>query len=90
MDNKTFIEEIKNYNQTDFENNTVNLHIHTTFSDGKAEAFDILKQAKEKGYKKIAICDHNTLDAHKAIKDEILIPAVEFDVWSGYVFCHLL
>ena len=90
MDNKTFIEEIKNYNQTEFENNTVNLHIHTTFSDGKAEAFDILKQAKEKGYKKIAICDHNTFEAHKIIKDEILIPAVEFDVWSGYVFCHLL
>ena len=28
--------------------------------------------------------------AHKLIQDEILIPAVEFDVWCGYVFMHLL
>lgn len=83
-------EEIKNYTKEDFENNKVNLHIHTTFSDGEADAFDIIKQAKEKGYKKIAICDHNTLDVHKQIQDNILIPAIEFDVWCGYVFMHLL
>lgn len=81
---------MENFTKEDFINNKVNLHIHTTFSDGKAEACDILKQAKEKGYKKIAICDHNTIEAHKAIQDEILIPAVEFDVWCGYVFMHLL
>lgn len=83
-------EEIKNYTKEDFENNKVNLHIHTTFSDGEADAFDIIKQAKEKGYKKIAICDHNTLDVYKQIQDNILIPAIEFDVWCGYVFMHLL
>ena len=84
------INEIKSYTQEDFENCKVNLHIHTTFSDGKADALDILCQAKEKGYKKIAICDHNTVDAHKTVKDDMLIPAVEFDVWCGYVFMHLL
>lgn len=81
---------MKNFTKEDFINNKVNLHIHTTFSDGQADAFDIIKQAKEKGYKKIAICDHNTLDVHKVIQDDILIPAVEFDVWCGYVFMHLL
>ena len=35
----------------------VNLHIHSKFSDGKAEFEDIIQQAKELGYKKIAICD---------------------------------
>lgn len=83
-------DEIKNFTKEDFENNRVNLHIHTTFSDGKADAFDIIRQAKEKGYKKIAICDHNTFEAHKQIQDGILVPAVEFDVWCGYVFLHLL
>lgn len=83
-------DEIKNFTKEDFENNRVNLHIHTTFSDGKADAFDIICQAKEKGYKKIAICDHNTFEAHKQIQDGILVPAVEFDVWCGYVFLHLL
>ena len=81
---------LKSFQKEDYENNLVNLHIHTTFSDGRANALDIVSQAHEKGYKKIAICDHNTVDAHKKITDDILIPAVEFDVWCGYVFMHLL
>lgn len=90
MNNKNFIEEINSFTQEDYENNHVNLHIHTKYSDGKAEAKDILQQAINKGYKKIAICDHNTFDAHKELQNDILIPAVEFDVWAGYVFCHIL
>lgn len=90
MNSEQFVKEINLYKKEDYENNLVNLHIHTKFSDGKADAFDILKQAKENGMKKIAICDHNTVEAHKILKDEILIPAVEFDVWCGYVFMHLL
>ncbi len=81
---------MENYTKEDYINKKVNLHIHTVYSDGEAEPAEILKQAKEKGYKKIAICDHNTIEAHKIIQDEILIPAVEFDVWCGYVFMHLL
>ena len=68
----------------------VNLHIHTDYSDGKAKFEDILFQAKSAGYKKIAISDHNTVEGHKKFKDDILIPAVEFDCWCGYVFLHLL
>ncbi len=81
---------MENYTKEDYINKKVNLHIHTKFSDGEADAVDILNQAKEKEYKKIAICDHNTIEAHKFVKDEILMPAVEFDVWCGYVFMHLL
>ena len=81
---------MENYTKEDYINKKVNLHIHTKFSDGEADAVDILNQAKEKGYKKIAICDHNTIEAHKFVKDEILMPAAEFDVWCGYVFMHLL
>ena len=68
----------------------VNLHIHSKYSDGKAEFQDIVRQAKELGYRKIAICDHNTIEGHKQFKDDVLIPAVEFDCWCGYVFLHLL
>lgn len=81
---------ILDFTREDFENNRVNLHIHTNLSDGEADTLDIVRQAKEKGYKKIAISDHNTVEAHRIIKDEILLPAVEFDVWCGYVFMHLL
>jgi hypothetical protein len=68
----------------------VNLHLHSKFSDGKAEFQDILAQAKEFGYRKIAICDHNTVEGHKKYHDKILLTGVEFDCWCGYVFMHLL
>ena len=57
---------------------------------GKAEFEDIIKQANEYGYKKIAICDHNTIEGHKKFKDDVLLTGVEFDCWYGYVFMHLL
>lgn len=86
-------EIIQSFTKEDFEEKRVNLHIHTTFSDGLAGAEDIVAQAREKGYKHIAICDHNTVDAYlktDMLQDNFVIPAVEFDVWCGYVFMHLL
>jgi len=85
--------ELSGFSAEDFENNLVNLHIHTVYSDGKADFKDIITQAKVKGYKKIAICDHNTVQGYvenDVTGEDIIIPAVEFDVWYGYVFLHLL
>lgn len=70
--------------------NKVNLHIHTSLSDGEGNAEQILTSAKAKGYKLISITDHNTVEAHKNLKDGILVTGVEFDCWFGYVFIHLL
>lgn len=84
---------MQKFTKEDFLNNKVNLHLHTKFSDGEGDAQDLVSQAVEKGYKKIAFCDHNTLEAyHKTdiLKYDIVLPAVEFDVWCGYVFMHLL
>lgn len=90
-DIKGFISSLK---REDFDNERVNLHIHTTYSDGKADFIDIVKQAHEKGYEKIAISDHNTVQGYwdnpEVLNDNIIVPAVEFDVWCGYVFMHLL
>lgn len=86
-------EIIQSFTKEDYEQKIVNLHIHTTYSDGLADAKDIVKQAHQKCYKKIAICDHNTLNAYletDILNDNIIIPAIEFDVWCGYVFMHLL
>lgn len=84
-------ELIKSFTKEDYISNRVNLHIHSTYSDGRGEFCDLIKQAKEKGYKKIAICDHNSVNGYlKHGIDDIVIPAVEFDVWCGYVFMHLL
>lgn len=85
-DIRELIKSFKPINYFDF----VNLHIHSKYSDGKADFEDIIRQAKELKYKKIAIADHNTVEGHKKFKDNVLIPAVEFDCWCGYVFLHLL
>lgn len=76
------------------EKNSVNLHIHTTYSDGKATPEEIYKAAKEKGYKHISITDHNTVNAYLEndflLNDDMVMTGVEFDCWEGTVFLHLL
>lgn len=84
-------ELIKSFTKEDYENSRVNLHIHTTYSDGRGDFCGLIKQAQSKNYKAIAISDHNTVQGY--LENEIpdfVIPAVEFDVWCGYVFLHLL
>ncbi len=81
---------MRNFTKEEFLSGKVNLHIHSAFSDGKADFKDILESAKAKGYEYISITDHNTVEGHKIYQDEILIPGVEFDCWFGYVYIHLL
>ena len=78
------------FTEEDFKSGKVNLHIHSNYSDGLADFESIVYNAKLNGYKKIAITDHNTVEGHKNIEDDILIKGVEFDCWYGYVFIHLL
>ena len=86
---KNYKELIKSFTKEDYESGKVNLHIHTTYSDGKAKFADIVAQGKF--LKGISVSDHNTIQGY--LENEIsenMIPAVEFDVWCGYVFMHLL
>lgn len=89
---KDYKELIKSFTKEDYEKD-VNLHIHSTFSDGEISAVELVEQAKEKGFRYIAISDHNTLNAYlqtDILKEEIVIPAIEFDCWHGTVFLHML
>lgn len=86
---KNYKELIRSFTEEDYKNNSVNLHIHTVYSDGKGEFSDLVKQGAR--YKCIAITDHNTIQGY--LENDIsenVIPGVEFDVWCGYVFMHLL
>lgn len=85
-------ELIQSFTKQDYENN-VNLHVHSTFSDGTVEINELVEQAKQKGLKHIAICDHNTVNGYlqsDILKEDIVIPAIEFDCWFGTVFLHML
>ena len=89
---KNYKDLIKNFTKKDYETN-VNLHVHSTFSDGRTDAEVLIEQAKAKGLKYIAISDHNTLNAYlqtEILKEDIIIPAIEFDCWFGTVFLHML
>ena len=88
MDN--LAEKLRKYTRADYANKKIDLHIHTVYSDGEGNFGQIIKNAKGKGYALIAITDHNTVEVHKNIKDDILLTGVEFDCWFGYVFLHLL
>ncbi len=84
-------ELIKYIDKEDFLNHKVNLHIHSTYSDGKAEFKDLENQALlNKKYKLFSITDHNTIQGYIDNPDTIAIPGVEFDVWYKYIFLHLL
>lgn len=89
---ENYKEIIKSFKKEDYENN-VNLHIHSTFSDGEVGVNELVEHAKVKGLKHIAISDHNTLNAYlqtDILKENIVIPAIEFDCWYGTVFLHML
>lgn len=92
MGEKNYTELIKSFTKEDYEKN-VDLHIHSNFSDGSLGVGDLIEHAKEKGLKHIAISDHNTLNAYlktDILKEDMIIPAIEFDCWIGTVFLHML
>jgi predicted metal-dependent phosphoesterase TrpH len=75
----------------------VDLHIHTTASDGKCTPSEIVRKAAEKGLKYIAICDHDSmegvfeaLEAARAYPGLQVIPGVEIntDIPNGEL--HIL
>ncbi|PWL80548.1 hypothetical protein DBY21_01365 [Candidatus Gastranaerophilales bacterium] len=86
-------ELIKNFKEEDFKLKRVNLHVHTDYSDGEGDFDELVRQAEAKNYKYIAITDHNTMNGYterNSAASPVLIPGVEFDVWCGHVFMHLL
>lgn len=75
----------------------VDLHIHSTASDGSLSPADIVRQAAERGLSAIALADHDTvggiapaIEAAKAFPKLKVIPAIELstDVPQGEV--HVL
>ena len=74
----------------------IDLHIHTTASDGSLTPSQVVCYAKEKGLKAIAITDHDTIHGNEeAIKEGIskgieVIPGVEISVDYSPGTMHML
>ncbi|MBQ8476295.1 PHP domain-containing protein [bacterium] len=81
-----------NFRDEDFFN-SVNLHIHSNFSDGVSDFDKLIERAHELNLRYISITDHNTIEGynHSKYKDDpILIKGVEFDCFYKMSPLHIL
>ncbi len=66
----------------------IDLHIHTTYSDGSDSPIEILKQAEKLKLKYISITDHDNCNAYKELQkidvkkyySGIIVPGIEIKV----------
>lgn len=74
----------------------IDLHIHSTYSDGEYEPLELLKLGKEKGVTTLAITDHDTLDGSKIAyednpySDLQVIPGIELNAYYPKGQLHIL
>lgn len=74
----------------------IDLHLHTTFSDGTFSPEDVVLEAKNKGYSIVSICDHDCIGGlDRAIKagkkyDVRVIPGVEITAEKDELEIHIL
>lgn len=74
----------------------VDLHIHTFYSDGTMSPQEVVREAKRKNLKIIAITDHNTIESNGVFKEEcekndiVGINGIELDCSYGNKVLHVL
>ena len=74
----------------------IDLHVHTTASDGQYTPYEIVSMAAEKGLSAIAVTDHDTVNGLEEAKNAAeklkikFVPGVELNInWPTGEF-HLL
>lgn len=75
----------------------IDLHIHTTFSDGKLTPAEVVRKSRALGLKAIAITDHDTVDGipwaideAKKYKDIEVVPGIEINTYYDGQEIHIL
>lgn len=76
----------------------VDLHSHTTASDGLLDPVELLQRARERGVNVLAITDHDTVDAHHFLQqhpqylgdDLQLITGIELSTTWGSTEIHIV
>ena len=84
-------DKFKQFKKEDFFKN-VNLHIHSTYSDGKVEFNELIKQAQKLELKCYSITDHNTLEGYKknGVIPPEMVTGIEFDCFFDLNLPHIL
>lgn len=76
--------------------NRVDLHLHSTCSDGRLEPAAVIQAAGEAGLEVVALTDHDTLagiDEAARTADELgleFVPGIELSTYDGNVSTHIL
>lgn len=65
----------------------IDLHIHTTYSDGSYTISEILKEAQSKKISTISITDHNTISAYNELENNEIRSLYKGNIING---CELL
>ncbi|MEO3875650.1 PHP domain-containing protein [Nonomuraea sp. B12E4] len=73
----------------------VDLHSHSTASDGTQPAADVMRRARERGLDVLALTDHDTVSGHRAAIDALpagltLVPGMELSCRRSGRSIHLL
>ena len=67
----------------------IDLHTHSSYSDGLGNPQEILECARKKGLDGLAITDHNTLEGYFKAKEGdsnlLLVPGYEVDTEAGHI-----
>ena len=75
---------------------TIDLHIHTNFSDGTKSPSEVLDIVREKKLAAFSVCDHDNIDGYKELKasltadDPELVPGVELSAGQKNEDIHIL
>ncbi|MDR1630733.1 MAG: PHP domain-containing protein [Oscillospiraceae bacterium] len=65
----------------------IDLHIHTTYSDGSCTISNVLKEAQSKKISTISITDHNTVSAYNELENNEIRSLYKGNIING---CELL
>lgn len=73
----------------------IDLHTHTTASDGKLEPAELCQRAASRGVEFLSITDHDTCAAYRELGTEVhvpvqLIPGIEFSTYWQNTGIHIL
>jgi 3',5'-nucleoside bisphosphate phosphatase len=73
----------------------IDLHTHSTASDGTSAPADLVRQARHAGLDVVALTDHDTVEGHAAALAALpaglsLVPGAEVSCTSGGISLHLL
>ena len=75
---------------------TIDLHMHTTCSDGKKTPAELLALVRQSGIAAFSVTDHDTLEGYREVRrllaedDPELIPGIELSATMGPRDAHLL